>query len=315
MRALVTGGAGYIGTHLCHALRREGHEVLVLDDFSTGKRGNVPAACTIVEADLCDLDRVRECLGGPPIGIVYHLAAKILPEESIKDPLTYYQNNTVATLGLVRAAKEQGVTKFVFASTAAVYGNPSEARTSENAMPSPISPYGRSKLYAEGFLNDLADDSFHVGILRFFNVAGRENGVSMERSGQPTHLISRVLDIVSGKSDSLTVFGRNYQSPDGTPVRDYIHVRDLATALIAVGKAMGNTEHTVFNVGYDRGYSVLEVIRAAESVFATSIPYRFGPRRPGDIAHMVADSTRIREETDWVPSCDRLEDIFRSYCE
>jgi UDP-glucose 4-epimerase len=314
MSILVTGGAGYIGSHMVLELLDAGERVVVLDDLSTGFRQAVPAGVVFVEGDVADEALVRRIVREHEIKAIAHFAARIVVPDSVADPLGYYLANTVKTRALLAAAVASGVTHFIFSSTAAVYGEPKENPVSERAVPDPVSPYGRSKLMSEWMLADTgrAHDLRFVA-LRYFNVAG---GDPAGRSGQSTpnatHLIKVACQVALGQRSHLDVYGTDYPTPDGSCLRDYIHVSDLARAHIsALNHLRQGGESLTLNCGYGRGYSVLEVVDMVRRVSGVDFEARLCPRRPGDPAAIVAAADAIRAELGWQPQLDDLETIVR----
>ncbi len=311
---LVTGGAGYIGSHVVRQLGERGERVVVLDNLSTGFRDAVLHG-EFVHGDTGDLDLVEKVLREHAIDAVMHFAAHIVVPESVSDPLKYYHNNTAKTRSLLEACQRAGVARFVFSSTAAVYGIPDDALISESAPLAPINPYGRSKLMSEWMLRDLADASpmRHV-ILRYFNVAGADpEGRIGQSTPEATHLIKVACEAVTGKRDSVSIFGTDYPTPDGTGVRDYIHVDDLADAhLKALDHLRGGGASIVLNCGYGHGYSVRELLAAVERASGQRLPVREGPRRPGDPPVLVAVADRIRSTLGWQPAHDDIDAIVHT---
>jgi len=309
---LVTGGAGYIGSHVVHALHAAGWPPLVLDDLSTGRPETLPADVPLIEGDVGDHGLLDRLLAGRRVGAVLHLAGSIRVEESIRDPLSYYRNNTVASQALLEACVAGGVEALVFSSTAAVYGITAAGLVDESAPTRPISPYGWSKLMIERMLADAAraHPLRHVA-LRYFNVAGSDPaGRIAPAAAGADHLIKVVCEVALGWRDSVPLFGTDYPTADGTCIRDYIHVSDLADAhLRALEHLQAGGASRVFNCGYGRGYSVREVIAVAERVAGRRLAVAPQPRREGDAAEVVADARRLRAELGWRPRHDRLEQI------
>ena len=312
MSVLVTGGAGYIGSHMVLELVDAGEEVVVLDNLSTGFAWAVAPEATLVIGDVGDEDLVKTVIRKHKVDAIIHFAGSIVVPESVADPLGYYLNNTVNSRALIAAAVATGVKTFIFSSTAAVYGNPKENPVSEAALPAPMSPYGSSKLMTEIMLQDTSHaHDFRAVALRYFNVAGAD---PMGRTGQSTkgatHLIKVACETALGKRAGMEVFGTDYPTPDGTCVRDYIHVKDLARAhmsALAYLRKGGATD--IFNCGYSKGYSVLEVISAVKRVSGVDFPVKLSPRRPGDPAAIVAASQKIRDHLGWKPEHDDLDKI------
>jgi UDP-glucose 4-epimerase len=314
---LITGGAGYIGSHVLSLLAEAGYDVVAYDNLSTGRREAVLAG-ELVVGDLADTGLLRSVLARHRFDSVLHFAASISVPESLADPIAYYSNNTVNTLGLIRCCTEAGIDKLVFSSTAAVYGEPDGGVASEDSPLAPINPYGRSKLMSEWILRDVAAASrLRYVALRYFNAAGAD---SRGRIGQSypgaTHLIKVACEAATGKRRDVTVFGSDYPTPDGTGIRDYIHVEDLADAHLDALRHLergGGSE--VLNCGYGRGYSVREVLTCVKACAGVDFPVREGSRRAGDPARLVADSGRIRQVLGWVPRRDNLQEIVRSALE
>lgn len=312
MTVLVTGGAGYIGSHMVLRLLDEGENVVVLDNLSTGFRWAVPAAAPLVVGDAGDGDLVRTVMRRHEVNAVIHFAGSIVVPDSVADPLGYYHNNTVKSRALIEAAVASNVKHFIFSSTAAVYGNPGEKPVDEAADLKPVSPYGWSKLMTEVMLRDTAHaHDFKYTALRYFNVAGADpQGRSGQSTPRATHLIKVACEAALGKRGHMDVYGTDYPTPDGTCIRDYIHVTDLAAAHSAALRYLRRGGASdVFNCGYTRGFSVLEVIEAVNRVAGLQIDARLAPRRAGDPAAIVAASAKAREILGWVPEHDDLHGI------
>ena len=314
MKILVTGGAGYIGSHMVRTLGEKGHDIVVYDNLSTGRREAVLHGRLVV-ADLADTDILRTLFESEEFDAVMHFAAHIEVEESVKDPIKYYRNNFSNALNLIAACTEFDVDKFVFSSTAAVYGMPNEIPVTEEAPLQPINPYGASKAMVERALKDISAVSpLRYVALRYFNVAGAD---ALSRIGQKyrnaTHLITLALKTALGLRDYLNIFGNDYDTPDGTCIRDYIHVDDLIDAhVLALDHLSSGGGSSTFNCGYGRGYSVREVVETARKVTGIDFPAKETGRRAGDPPSLVADSSKIREELDWKPSHDDLEYIIKT---
>ena len=312
MAVLVTGGAGYIGSHMVLELVDQGQQVIVLDNLSTGFREAVQAPATLVVGDVGDQDLVATVIKKYAISSIVHFAGSIVVPDSVADPLGYYQNNTVNSRALMEVAVVTGVKKFIFSSTAAVYGNPAETPVSEDATPAPMSPYGTSKLMTEYMLADTAraHDLRYVA-LRYFNVAGADpQGRSGQSTPRATHLIKVACEVATGKRRNMEIFGTDYPTKDGTCVRDYIHVSDLVrahTAALEYLEAGGASD--VFNCGYSQGYSVADVIAAVKRVSGVDFEVRQSGRREGDPASIVAASGKIRKALGWQPRYDDLDTI------
>ena len=304
MRVLVAGGAGYIGSHTAKRLAEAGHTVVVYDDLSRGHRGAVEAlGLPLVVADLADRTRLTSTLREHRIETVMHFAAYAYVGESTESPLLYYDNNVATTVGVLRCMKETGVNCFVFSSTCATYGNPESVPITEDAAQRPVSPYGHSKLMVEQVLRDVAasDPEFSFASLRYFNACGCAMDGSLGEHHDPEpHLIPSVLQAILGQRPELVVFGSDYPTPDGTNVRDYIHVDDLAEAHMAAMTKLAPGRSFFCNLGTGRGFSVREILAAAERVTGRKVPVRFGPRRAGDAVALYADPARARELFGWV---------------
>jgi len=314
MTVLVTGGAGYIGSHMVLALLDAGEDVVVLDNLSTGFRWSVAPGATFVEGDVGDEPLVRRLIEDHRIEAAIHFAGSIVVPESIADPLGYYLNNTVKSRALIEACVKGGVPRFIFSSTAAVYGIPSVNPVSEDTPLAPISPYGSSKLMTEWMLADCgrAYDISYVA-LRYFNVAGADpRGRTGQSTPRATHLIKVTCQTALGQRRELQIFGRDYDTPDGTCVRDYIHVSDLVAAhLDALGHLRRGGESGIFNCGYGTGYSVLEVIDAVERASGRAVQRVDAPRRAGDPPSLVAEADRIVDTLGWKPRHNDLDGIVR----
>ena len=312
MTVLVTGGAGYIGSHMVLALLDAGERVVVIDNLSTGFRSAVPPPALLIEGNVGDEGLVSRVIAEHGVRAIIHFAGSIVVPDSVADPLGYYLNNTSNSRTLIAAAVAGGVKAFIFSSTAAVYGNPSEIPVKETADLKPVSPYGTSKLMTELMLRDtaLAHDFRYVA-LRYFNVAGADpTGRAGQSTPRATHLIKVACETALGKRASMDVFGTDYPTPDGTCVRDYIHVTDLVAAhMAALGYLETGGQSDVFNCGYSSGYSVLDVIEAVKRAAGGPFPVTLGPRRPGDAEAIVADSAKIRERLGWTPKLADLDTI------
>ncbi len=307
---LVTGGAGYIGSHAVLALRDAGWPVAVIDDLSNGTRGVVPADVPFFEGSIADRALVNRVLQGEKIGAILHFAGSIVVPESVDKPLEYYANNTLASHALVSAAVAAGVPHIVFSSTAAVYGEPERVPIEEDDPKLPINPYGASKLMTERMLADAAAACpFNYCALRYFNVAGADPDMRAGQVGKgSTHLIKVAVEAAVGKRDHVAVFGTDYDTADGTCVRDYVHVTDLAAAhLIALERLIARPQdNLILNCGYGQGLSVLEVLDALDRVLGKPVPRREMPRRPGDAPALVASNSALVETLEWSP---RFADI------
>jgi UDP-glucose 4-epimerase len=312
---LVTGGAGYIGSHTVYALLDRGDKVVVLDNLSTGVKAQVGKGAVFVQGDVADSPLVKKIIAEQGVDAVIHFAGSIVVPDSVRDPLAYYDNNVVRTRSLMQAVVEAGVTQFIFSSTATVYAPAAPQPLAEEASKAPISPYARSKLMTEWMLEDAgaAHGLRHV-VLRYFNVAGADSqGRTGQSSPTATHLIKRAAMVSLGRLPQLDIFGTDYPTPDGTGVRDYIHVSDLAAAhLLALDALRGGAASTTYNCGYGRGLSVREVVRGVEQVTGKALPVRVSPRRPGDPPILIADPSRIKAALGWKPAHDGIEEIIAS---
>ncbi len=313
---LVTGGAGYIGSHAVHALRDAGWPVVVLDNLSTGFRWAIPDGVPLVTADVGDGPAVLAAIKVHQIGAILHFAGSIIVPESIADPLKYYRNNTANSRTLIECAVQARVRHMVFSSTAAVYGVPSDEPVREDYQTLPANPYGTSKLMTEMMLRDVAAaHPLNYCALRYFNVAGAD---PLGRTGQSTqgatNLVKVASEVAAGKRAALEIFGNDWPTPDGTGVRDFIHVADLAAAHVRALEALiaDPADSHVLNCGYGRGASVLEVMAAVSRASGSDVAHRFLPRRAGDIAKMVADSSALKRRFGWMPAHDDLDDIVAS---
>jgi len=314
MSVLVTGGAGYIGSHMALALLDAGQKVVALDDLSSGAAWAVPEGAAFIEGDAGDQDLVDNLIRSRGIDSIIHFAASVVVPESVTDPLRYYFNNTVKSRALIEVAVRSGIRQFIFSSSAAVYGMAGDKPVAEDAPLRPLSPYGSSKLMTEIMLGDAgrAHGLPHV-ILRYFNVAGAD---PQGRAGQSTphasHLIKIACQTVIGKRSHMEVYGTDYPTRDGTCLRDYIHVTDLTQAhMMALHHLQAGGASDVFNCGYGRGSSVLEVIAAVKQVTGRALDVRNAPRRPGDPPALIAASDKIRKVLGWAPKHDSLEGMVR----
>ena len=312
MTVLVTGGAGYIGSHMVHALVDAGESVVVIDNLSTGFSAFLPEGVPLFIGDAGDENLVAGVIAQHGIESIIHFAGSIVVPDSVRDPLGYYRNNTMTTRSLLNAAVKGGVNRFIFSSTAAVYGNPDQVPVPEHAPTRPASPYGSSKLMTEIMLHDVATaHGMNYVVLRYFNVAGADPqlrcGIAVPGA---THLLKVAVEVATGQRAKLDVFGADYPTPDGTCIRDFIHVSDLAQAhraALAYLRRGGRSE--TLNCGYGHGYSVLEVVDAVRRVSGRTFAVNQAPRRPGDITAMVAETQRIRTALDWTPQFDNLDTI------
>lgn len=314
MKIMITGGAGYIGSHVVKLLGEKGHEVLVYDNLSTGHEWAVLSGKLVV-GDLADGTLLSDTLFGFMPDAVMHFAAHIQVEESMQDPLKYYRNNTANALNLIQAMKTAGIQRLIFSSTAAVYGIPDSVPVNEDAPVRPINPYGMSKAMVERMLQDLSQTAdFRYVSLRYFNVAGADpEGKIGQAYKETTHLITRALKTAKGEMSKLFIFGTDYPTSDGTCIRDYIHVNDLAEVHIAaLGHLINDRSSRVFNCGYGHGYSVRDIVSSAKKISGIDFPTEYVGRRPGDSPCIVADNTRVRRELNWKPRYDDIDFIIRT---
>jgi len=328
---LITGGAGYIGSHVVkQIIENTDHNVVIIDNLSTGSLKTIKTLneihqqagknteLTFIEADLKDFQMIEGMFKAKKFDVVIHFAASIVVPESVKNPIKYYMNNTVNTANLINLCLKYGVNRFIFSSTAAVYGQPDEIPVKETTPTQPINPYGRSKLMSETVLNDVgtANPEFKYVILRYFNVAGADLKIRIgQRFPNATHLIKVAAETAVGKRDKMYVFGTDYPTPDGTCIRDYIHVDDLADAHIKSLEYLTDNNSNIFNCGYGRGYSVLEVINTMKEVSGVDFKVEYTGRREGDPAILIADNTKILNNLNWRPQYDDLKLICKTALE
>lgn len=315
MTILVTGGAGYIGSHTVHALLDRGDAVVVLDDLSTGVKAQVGAGAAFIHGDVADTALLRQIFADHDVEAVIHFAGSIVVPESVANPLAYYDNNVVKSRALVAACVAACIERMIFSSTATVYAEDAPQPLAEGSPKAPISPYARSKLITEWMLEDVSRaSSLRHMVLRYFNVAGADpKGRTGQSTPKATHLIKRAAQVALGQVPHLDIFGTDYPTPDGTGVRDYIHVSDLAAAhLLALDALKGGAASTSYNVGYGKGQSVREVIAGVERVTGKKLPVKESPRRPGDPPTLISDPSRIKLELGWNPGHEELDGIIRS---
>ena len=312
MTVLVTGGAGYIGSHMVHALADAGESVVVIDNLSTGFSAFLPEGVPLFIGDAGDENLVDGVISQHGVESIIHFAGSVVVPESVRDPLLYYRNNTMTTRSLLNAAVKRGIGRFIFSSTAAVYGDPDRVPVPETARTRPLSPYGSSKLMAEIMLHDTASaHGMSYVALRYFNVGGADPHarIGLATVGA-THLLKIAVEVATGQRAKIDVYGTDYPTPDGSCIRDFIHVADLAQAhRSALAYLRGGGGSITLNCGYGHGYSVLETVEAVRRVAGRNIPVQFGPRRAGDIVTMVADTSRLRATLDWTPAYDDLDAI------
>lgn len=324
MNILITGGAGYIGSHVLKALLERGNDTItVIDNFYSGSKEALVALERVgkfefIKCDLSDTFSLREIFKTHKFDAIIHFAAFIEVFESTVKPLKYYLNNTANAANLINLAIEYGVSKFIFSSTAATYGEPESGVVSEQSPQNPINPYGKSKLMTEWILKDAAaaNPGFKYGILRYFNVAGASSdGLIGQNYPNATHLIKVATQTITGKRESMSVFGTDYATKDGTCVRDYIHIEDLASAHLSVLEYLGSNDSDIFNVGYGRGFSVFEVIETAKKVSGADFKVINASRRDGDPAVLISNADKLKTKTNWKPKKDSLELIISSALE
>lgn len=312
MNLLVTGGAGYIGSHTVRALQKAGHTPIIVDNFSRGHRGSIPTGVTCVEMDIINpklVDIIKEY----KIDGIMHFAAHSQVGESMENPAIYYDNNVVGSFRLIESARTGGVKHFVFSSTAAVYGEPEEIPIMETAKLNPTNVYGRTKLMIEQMLSDYSSIYGMTYVaLRYFNAAGADKSGFIGEDHMPeTHLIPLVLEAALGKREAITVFGTDYPTPDGTCIRDYVHVNDLASAhVLAMDYLQNGGDSTVFNLGSGNGFSVKEIIETARVVTGVDIPVIYGERRSGDPGTLIVSSEKIKNILHWNPTHSNVQDVI-----
>lgn len=307
MKVLVTGGAGYVGSVITHVLVEEGNDVTVLDNFSTGNRSAVPTQALLVEGEL--RESIDDVLADGNFDAVVHCAARSLVGESVEQPADYWQHNMVTTLRLLDSMREHEVNNLVFSSTAATYGEPDKTPITEDFPTAPTNPYGATKLAIDYAITSYAKAyGLAATSLRYFNVAGAYGMVGENRAIE-THLIPLVLQVALGHRDHIKIFGNDWPTPDGTPIRDYIHIRDLADAHVLALQANVPGQHRIYNLGSGSGYSVQEVISMCREVTGHPIPAQLAPRRAGDPAVLVASSEKIMQELGWRPRRTELRTI------
>ncbi|MCA0985142.1 UDP-glucose 4-epimerase GalE [Halobacillus yeomjeoni] len=313
MNVLVCGGAGYIGSHAVAELLKAGHEVVILDNLQTGHEGAVFEKATFVNGDLRNIEDLHKLFEHHSIDAVMHFAASSLVGESVEDPLKYYENNVYGTMNLLKVMAAQDVDRIVFSSTAATYGEPEEVPIVETAPTVPTNPYGETKLAVEKMLKwaEQAHGIRHV-VLRYFNVAGAHPEFDIGEDHQPeTHLVPIILQVALGQREHISIFGDNYPTPDGTCIRDYIHVIDLVHAhMLALDHLQEGKESSIFNLGNGQGFSVKEMIEAAREVTGHDIPAKLAPRRAGDPAQLIASSAKAQKELGWEPKYTQMKDII-----
>jgi UDP-glucose 4-epimerase len=315
MKVLVTGACGYIGSHAVRCLQQAGHTPIALDNLSRGHRESLPPEVPLLELDVRDTEGVVRALEEHAIECVLHFAAFAYVGESVELPNLYYNNNTRGTLSLLEAIDRVGVRRLVFSSTCATYGEPERMPIREDTAQRPINPYGWSKLFSERMLFDYAatKKEFSFAALRYFNVAGCAADGSLGEDHQPeTHLIPVILQAALGRREKITIFGDDYPTPDGTCVRDYIHVEDLVEAHVRVAAALEPGKQLVYNLGIGRGHSVKEIVEAARSVVQRDFRVDLGTRRPGDPPELYADADKIARELGWIAKRTDIRQVIES---
>ncbi len=314
MKILVTGGAGYIGSHIVKSLGEKGYDIIIFDNLSFGHEWAVLYG-KLIKGDLADKELLDKIFSSEEIDAVIHMSALIVVDESVREPLKYYRNNFVNAINLLDVCLKYKVKKFIFSSTAAVYGIPEKVPVTEESPLMPINPYGASKMMVERVLKDLSlSEDFRYVALRYFNVAGAD---SLARIGQArkdaTHLITVSLRTALGLRNHLDIFGTDYPTHDGTCIRDYIHVDDLANVhILALEYLMSGGESRIYNCGYGHGYSVKEIVRKVKEITGIDFPVNYTERRAGDPPSLIADSTKIRKEINWIPQFDDIGYIIKT---
>ena len=314
MNVLLTGGAGYIGSHAALSLLDTGHHVHIIDDLSTGNEMLIPKNSKFTNCDISDEKVISKLISSNSFDLLMHFAGFIKVEESVQYPNKYFENNTNKAIKLFNVCKENGLNKIVFSSTAAAYGSVNENKLiNEDTNLNPQNPYAESKIRTEKFLIENQTD-FNFVILRYFNVAGADEKLrSGQISKQSTHLIKILSEVVAGKRENIEIFGNDYDTPDGTAIRDYIHVSDLADIHLEVASyLLKNLKSNLFNCGYGKGYSVLDVVNTANRLCQNKITYKFSNRRNGDVAKLVAGTNKILKYFDWKPRHNSLNKIISS---
>ena len=314
MKILLTGGAGYIGSHVTLLLLEKGHEVFVIDNLSTGRKTLIPSKAEFLECNINNKEKVSKVIRSSNFDVLMHFAGFISVEESVSNPEKYFINNTKNSISLFETSLENNLNKIIFSSTAAVYGNPKNDKSIyESEFLDPLNPYGKSKMEVEKYLLNNKDKLQSI-ILRYFNVAGADNDM---RTGlindEATHLIKIISEVAVGKREKVLIYGNDYQTHDGTAIRDYIHVTDLANIHIESANFLLKNEKThIFNCGYGKGYSVLDVINEANKITNNKIKFEYSKRRPGDAEKLVSDVSKLTNYMNWIPKHDNLKGIIES---
>ena len=314
MKILLTGGAGYIGSHVLLSILEQEHKVVVIDDLSTGNKNLIPEKIDLINCNINNEEKIGKVLQQQKFDILLHFAGFIKVEESVQNPKKYFINNTENAIKLFETCYKHDLNNIVFSSTAAAYGNPiNNSSIQENSELKPLNPYGESKVKTENYLIQ-NKHKYNSIILRYFNVAGADpNFRSGLISDKPTHLIKILSEVVVGKRDKISIYGNDYNTSDGTAVRDYIHVSDLADIhLKAASYLLTNKTTDIFNCGYGKGYSVLEVVNAANKLYKNSINFKFDKRRPGDSEQLVSNVDKLHQHFDWMPKYNDLDLIIQT---
>jgi len=312
LKIFITGGAGYIGSYVAYLLRNQDYEIAIFDNLENGHRWALKDS-RFYFGDLRNFNQILDAIYDFKPDAIMHFAAYIKVEESVNDPYKYYENNVLGSLNLIKAALLNKVKYFIFSSTAAVYGIPKNIPVSENETCIPINPYGQSKLMVENILKDISKSSFlKFGILRYFNVAGADVKAKLGQANKkPTHLITRVLRAALGKIPYIEIYGTDYPTKDGTCIRDYIHIKDLAQAHIDVLNYIKEKDKSdIFNVGYGKGYSVKEIIDITKKITKIDFPVKVGKRREGDPPILIANAEKLKKLTNWKPEYNKIETII-----
>ena len=312
MNVLLTGGAGYIGSHVALSLLDLGHNVHIIDNLSTGSENLIPKNAKFTKCNINDKNIISDLIKSNKFDLLMHFAGFIQVEESVKYPQKYYENNTENAVILFKTCRENGLNKIIFSSTAAAYGLVSGKKiVDESTNLNPQNPYAESKIKTENFLIENRDDYKFI-ILRYFNVAGADKKLrSGQISKQSTHLIKKLSEVIVGRRDHIEIYGNDYNTPDGTAIRDYIHVSDLADIHVKVGKYLiDKLESNLFNCGYGNGFSVLDVINTANKLYQNKIKYKFSKRRAGDVENLIAETTKILKYINWKPRYNDLYEII-----
>ena len=317
MKILLTGGAGYIGSHVLLSILENKHEVVVIDDLSTGNKSLIPENIRLINANINDSEKISTLLLEENFDLLLHFAGFIKVEESVQNPDKYFKNNTDNAIKLFETCYKHNLQNIIFSSTAAAYGNPNNNESiTEDETLTPLNPYGESKVKTEEYLLN-NQDKFNSIILRYFNVAGADPKLrSGLISNTPTHLIKILSEVAIGKREKISIYGNDYNTEDGTAIRDYIHVSDLASIHLKVAKyLLENQISNIFNCGYGKGYSVLEVINIAKKIYGEKIKFEYGKRRPGDAEKLVSNVDKLHQHINWKPKFDNLDLIIQTAVE